>query len=256
MKLTVIYTGAPHSIPLRFKEGIRMFEAVGFSICGLYFLVRQRFADVPDVVLIPPWLLEQTFPQAPGVSPSTSASLPLNTSLALTTALTNAKTLLAPTGSGSSQLWDVNTTTGELNGLAVRASESDVYLTSTSGSVETGQGLRLVSLPRWRGAGETTQRIVLPESENDKLKISTDVDTQSLCIRSAYQLSQAGGGLPPATIFRDPRFITTEQPSIGVSSPAGLPVLISNTPRQRNKRRLCVGEGTGGGEEDPSKRRR
>jgi hypothetical protein len=48
---------------------------------------------------------------------------------------------------------------------------------------------------------------MLPRFDDDSLKISVDVDTQTLCPGSAYQLSKAGSDIKPAVIYRDPQFV-------------------------------------------------
>ncbi|KAK4205137.1 hypothetical protein QBC40DRAFT_65996 [Triangularia verruculosa] len=242
----------PQSFSLIYDSHIQMFEAVGFSSCGLFFLVRPRFTDVPHVVHIPEHLLEQP-PYSPFEVPS-QACMPSSSHTSLVS--TVAGTSLTPTGHGSSELWGINTATGYLSGLAVKASASGIDMTSTSNSGLPGHSMRLVTLPKWRGANETIQRIVLPKAEEDRLKISFDIDTQSLSTHSAYQLSKAGGGLPPVTVFRDTRFITLGQPSTGMLGTAPPPLTIGDAPRQQSKRKHDVKDGLYSDEEDTAKRRR
>lgn len=94
---------------------------------------------------------------------------------------------------------------GKVSSFGVQASETGIYVTAQSN--QGTQVSNLVTLPIWQGAGETAQRVILPQFEGDSLKISVDVDTQTLSPGSTYQLAKAGGNIKPAVIHRNPQFV-------------------------------------------------
>lgn len=251
-----VYIGPPQIFPLTAgTSSLEIFQTVGFSACGLYFLARPRYGlgITPSIVQIPAEMLDITRNDGPAVALGESSSIAqpaprvssiLNAADLGTATYATTSAFLASRSTGSSQLWNVNSASGNVSSLAVNASQSGVYLTGSSSS--GGQTVKLVALPTWQGASETTQRIILPQFEGDKLKISFDVDTQGLSTHSAYQLSKAGGNVQPTTIFRDTRFIIA-----GIAQEQGF---LADT-QQRGKRAFCIDDGEED-EEEPHKRRR
>ncbi|KAF4454870.1 hypothetical protein FALBO_15747 [Fusarium albosuccineum] len=187
-------TELPRIFPLSHGH---MFEPVGFSSCGLFFVTRSKYSARSPVVLeIPPRLLDATKTTVPETAQRNSSTV--------TEHAINAIVSLASNQSTSTEVWKVDDDKN-VSSVAVQASESGICVTGNSR--QGTQTSSLVTLPMWQGAGETTQRVMLPQFQGDSLKISVDVDTQTLCPGSTYQLSKAGGNVKPAVIYRDPRFI-------------------------------------------------
>lgn len=172
-------------------------EAVGFSSCGQFFVARQKYStQSPQVLRIPPDLLEHTRVVSSETTPRSSsvvAGLESN-EVAFSTLHQSAAT----------EVWKVDDD-GKVSSFGVQASETGIYVTAQSN--QGTQVSNLVTLPIWQGAGETAQRVIVPQFEGDSLKISVDVDTQTLSPGSTYQLAKAGGNIKPAVIYRNPQFV-------------------------------------------------
>jgi len=164
----------------------------------------------------------------------------------------NSLSYLASGASSSSQLWHVDRG-GSISSLTVEASASGISLTGRSDRrTETA---KLVTLPGWSGVSETRQRIILPKFQGDSLKISLDVDSQSLDTSSMYQLAKAGENVPPAVIYRDPRFIMSGERLTGLPDAAEGPR--THAPRGLlGKRRLPTADAEKTSDEGFSKRPR
>ncbi|KAI0379207.1 hypothetical protein F5Y04DRAFT_290418 [Hypomontagnella monticulosa] len=179
------------------------YSPVDYSQCGQYFIVQERLFKTHFVIQIPSkWLNPSGNAVLYDVNPNAGEQR-----LTLATPQNSDATQLgfvSPNLASFNQVWNVdhNRSTSTFQ---VQASASGIQL---SNSTPAGsQVATLVRLPTWSSVNETTQTLFLPQYDGDSLKISIDVDTQSLSTQSSYQLSKAGGGIQPSFIERDPRFV-------------------------------------------------
>jgi hypothetical protein len=198
------------SLPLVSKLADRdLYEAVNFSSCSEYLLVRSRIHKNVTVIPIPRSFLEDPASLAP-VSNVDASGQP---SVSLTALAKGKKVMEAPRSGllNSNQSWEVSPH-GGIRSLTIEASVNEIYLSQSSSSGT--QTTKLVSLPTWTGADQTTQRILLPRFTGDALKISVDLDPRCGYSHSDYPL--AAGGIVPTVIERDPRFIQLPTPMISL----------------------------------------
>lgn len=179
-----------------------LWDSVGFSSCGQFFVVRCRLRKTTEVIPIPHSLQDANDVTLP-VTQSTSQRQSIIANEGPTAQLSHSRAShLFGSGAVTSRT-DFCPQEGTVE-LSVDASANEVQmsLTNPSGSRQTA---RLVSLPTWIGAEHTTQRIVLPRFADDTLKISVDVDPRASYKHSEYSLGRSS--FVPAVIERDMSYV-------------------------------------------------